>query len=117
MSSRAVYSGGNYGRSSLIENGYQYYTYDRTNKLRIRCYGLRPPADYNYIFEEQLYNLQDNSKATKDLLDEQEDITLELKEKLSALKESFPVADGAGSSVKVDSRTKKQLESIGYVDK
>lgn len=112
---RTIYSGGNYDRAVVIEDGYKYYTYDNNIKhMKGNKYSIRPPKNYNYTFKEELYNIVTDPKETKNLINYEKDIALRLKEKLQELKESFLVKN-KNKSVKLDNHTKEELMSLGYL--
>jgi arylsulfatase len=111
---RTIYSGGNYGRGVIIEKGFKYYVYDKTTKERIGAYGKRPPHDYTYIFEEEVYDITADSHETKNISGQKKAISAKLKKKLDALNKSFSVGKDS-ESVEADEGTTEQLKALGYL--
>lgn len=105
-----IYGGGRYGRGFVIEDGYKYYidTQDKTHSCK-------RPLNNDHIMREELYDLKADFNETKDLLSEKPTIALKLKKKLELLiKESSPNT-WSGKSVELDTQTKEELKSLGYL--
>jgi arylsulfatase A-like enzyme len=111
-----IYSGASHGRGVLIEEGYKYYLYDKHSKVDDITFSIRPPNNYDYLFEEEIYNIGLDPKETKNLINEEamKAVLLKFKDKLRALKERFPL-NNADSSVRIDEQTKEALRSLGYL--
>lgn len=114
ISSKIVYSGGNYGRGVIIENDWKYYFYDKFTKEGINAFSRRPPIGYKYIFEEELYNIKVDPNKRLNLFTEEKNIRIKLKERLQGLQKKYLTHQKA-RSVKIDKRTKEQLRSLGYI--
>jgi len=75
---------------------------------------MRPSSNYNCVFGEELYNIQADPYETENLIKIQATIGGRLKEKLLSFNQRISSDKGA-RAVKVDSETKEQLKSLGYV--
>ena len=108
--SSVIYGGGKYGRGFVIKDGYKYYV---DTQYRTPLY--ERPLNNDHIMREELYDLKTDFNETKDLLNEKPTIALKLKKKLElCIKESSPLM-GTAKSVELDTQTKEELKSLGYL--
>jgi arylsulfatase A-like enzyme len=111
---RVAYSGGNHGRSVLIEGDWKYYSYDRYSKEKRERVFIRPGADYTYVAGEELYNIKTDPRETLNVINQEGAVAGKLKEKLRILKENI-FSEKLNKAVELDNETKEQLKALGYV--
>lgn len=111
---RRVYSGGNYGRGAIIENGMKYFLYDVFQK-ELRMAGLRrPPDDHEPMWRDELYNIAKDPGETVNLIAENKELAAHLITVLAAVEGDVTV-QVEGASMAIDDKTKDQLKALGYL--
>jgi arylsulfatase A-like enzyme len=110
----AAYSGGNHGRGMVMKGGYAYYFYDTGSKEEEFYVHERPGSQYRYIYEEELYHIAADPHETRNVIDEEKDVALELRREMQRRQEmcvsGMPAASGT-----IDRQTREQLKSLGYL--
>ena len=113
--SNLIYSGGNHFRGAIIDGEWKYYYYDKNTKnLETACV-MRPNSEYVYNFGDELYNIKNDPKETKNLIQKEKSVALELRKKLLSIVEASSIS-GVGKSLELDEQTRQQLKSLGYVE-
>jgi len=111
---RRAYSGGNYGRGAVIENGMKYFLYDVYQK-ELRMGGVRrPPEGHEHMWRDELYDIAKDPGETVNIIAESKELAEELMTVLVAVKGDVTV-QAEGESVALDDRTKDQLKALGYL--
>jgi hypothetical protein len=111
---RAVYAGGNHGRGILIAGDWKYYRYDKGRKRdRTRTFHRPLPGD-TYEVGEELYNIREDPRETKNRIATRPDVAAELRRQLDDL-EATMTAEREADHLQMDEQTRKQLQALGYL--
>jgi len=115
MPPKDIYSGGNHKRGVVISGDWKFHIYDLGSKgidmTKTRRYAHSPDVNYEYNFQEELYNIKDDPLEQNSLIEVYPEIANQLRAKYL----DWISKTGISKKAELDEKTKEKLRSLGYL--
>ncbi len=112
LEARPVFAGGNRGRGVVVSDDWSLYLWERDVKLNVAKFHDRPEDTASSTYGEELFHLGDDPRQSRDVLDQHEETSQELREVLGEWLTQELL--GTGIVREVDAETARVLQQLGY---